>query len=140
MTFTPTEPADMQAVFHSHACRHTYMPGYAPNDAPPKPLAGSTGPLAGVRVSVKDLFDVAGQVTKAGSVVLTNASAATLDCPAVARLRAAGAVLAGRTNMVEFAFSGVGINPHYGTPVNPADLKVERIPGGSSSGAAVSVA
>ena len=116
------------------------MPGYAPNDAPPKPLAGSTGPLAGVRVSVKDLFDVAGQVTKAGSVVLTNASAATLDCPAVARLRAAGAVLAGRTNMVEFAFSGVGINPHYGTPVNPADSKVERIPGGSSSGAAVSVA
>ena len=140
MTFTPLEPADMQAVSHSHACRHTYMPGYAPNDAPPKPLAGSTGPLAGVRVSVKDLFDVAGQVTKAGSVVLTNASAATLDCPAVARLRAAGAVLAGRTNMVEFAFSGVGINPHYGTPVNPADSKVERIPGGSSSGAAVSVA
>ena len=91
-------------------------------------------------VTVKDLFDVAGQVTKAGSVVLTNATVATADCPAVARLRAAGAVLAGRTNMVEFAFSGVGINPHYGTPVNPADPGVERIPGGSSSGAAVSVA
>ena len=91
-------------------------------------------------VSVKDLFDVAGQVTKAGSVVLTNATVATADCPAVARLRAAGAVLAGRTNMVEFAFSGVGINPHYGTPVNPTDPGVERIPGGSSSGAAVSVA
>ena len=91
-------------------------------------------------VSIKDLFDVAGQVTKAGSIVLANAPAATADCPAVARLRAAGATLAGRTNMVEFAFSGVGINPHYGTPVNPADARVERIPGGSSSGAAVSVA
>jgi aspartyl-tRNA(Asn)/glutamyl-tRNA(Gln) amidotransferase subunit A len=91
-------------------------------------------------VSVKDLFDVAGQVTKAGSTVLANAPFATADCPAVARLRAAGTTLAGRTNMVEFAFSGVGINPHYGTPVNPADKRVERIPGGSSSGAAVSVA
>ena len=71
---------------------------------------------------------------------MINAMAATVDCPAVARLRAAGAVLAGRTNMVEFAFSAVGINPHYGTPVNPADISVVRIPGGSSSGAAVSVA
>jgi aspartyl-tRNA(Asn)/glutamyl-tRNA(Gln) amidotransferase subunit A len=96
--------------------------------------------MAGIAVSVKDLFDVAGQVTKAGSKVLENAPPANADCPAVARLRAAGAVLTGRTNMVEFAFSGVGINPHYGTPVNPADRSVERIPGGSSSGAAVSVA
>ena len=71
---------------------------------------------------------------------MKNAPPALADCPAVARLRAAGAVLTGRTNMVEFAFSGVGINPHYGTPVNPADAKIERIPGGSSSGAAVSVA
>jgi Asp-tRNA(Asn)/Glu-tRNA(Gln) amidotransferase A subunit family amidase len=91
-------------------------------------------------VSIKDLFDVENQVTKAGSKVLANAAPAASDCPAVARLRAAGAVIAGRTNMVEFAFSGVGINPHYGTPVNPADTKVERVPGGSSSGAAVSVA
>lgn len=97
-------------------------------------------PLAGIPVSVKDLFDVAGQVTAAGSTVLADHPAAPADCPAVARLRAAGAVLLGRTNMVEFAFSGVGINPHYGTPVNPADAAVARIPGGSSSGAAVSVA
>jgi hypothetical protein len=72
-------------------------------------------------VSVKDLFDVAGQPTKAGSIALAQAAPAEADCPAVARLRAAGAALVGRTNMVEFAFSGVGINPHYGTPVNPAD-------------------
>ena len=97
-------------------------------------------PLAGITVSTKDLFDIAGQTTAAGSTVLANAPAASTDSAAVARLRAAGAVLTGRTNMVEFAFSGVGINPHYGTPVNPADSSVERIPGGSSSGAAVSVA
>lgn len=137
MTPLSSNLACMHAVSQSHACRNVYMPGYAPtivsSDAP-------SGPLAGMTVSVKDLFDVAGQVTKAGSKVLKNALAAAADCPAVARLRAAGAVLAGRTNMVEFAFSGVGINPHYGTPVNPADTKVERIPGGSSSGAAVSVA
>src|SRR5206468_10669137 len=65
---------------------------------------------------------------------------ATHDCPAVARLRAAGAALIGRTNMSEFAFSAVGVNPHYGTPPNPADPRTPRIPGGSSSGAAVSVA
>ena len=96
--------------------------------------------LAGIPVSVKDLFDVAGQTTAAGSTVFAHAPVAAADGPAVARLRSAGAVFTGRTNMVEFAFSGVGINPHYGTPVNPADAKVERIPGGSSSGAAVSVA
>ena len=76
----------------------------------------------------------------AGSTVLAGTAPARADAVAVARLRAAGAVLVGRTNMVEFAFSGVGINPHYGTPVNPADASIERIPGGSSSGAAVSVA
>ena len=144
MTPTLTHPTDMHAVSTSHACRHVYMPGYmpsgAPPDTPPKAQSGTAGPLAGMTVSVKDLFDVAGQVTKAGSTLLENAPVATADCPAVARLRSAGATLAGRTNMVEFAFSGVGINPHYGTPVNPADTGVERIPGGSSSGAAVSVA
>jgi aspartyl-tRNA(Asn)/glutamyl-tRNA(Gln) amidotransferase subunit A len=97
-------------------------------------------PLAGLAVSVKDLFDVAGQVTAAGSRVLADAPAAARDSPAVARLRAAGAALLGRTNMTEFAFSGVGTNPHHGTPANPADAAVPRIPGGSSSGAAVSVA
>jgi Asp-tRNA(Asn)/Glu-tRNA(Gln) amidotransferase A subunit family amidase len=97
-------------------------------------------PLAGLAVSVKDLFDVAGQVTAAGSSVLADAAPAVQDCPAVARLRAAGAALVGRTNMTEFAFSGVGVNPHHGTPANACDSRTPRIPGGSSSGAAVSVA
>src|SRR5216683_5350765 len=94
-------------------------------------------PLAGLPVSVKDLFDVAGERTLAGSKALDDAPPAKRDAPAIARLRAAGAVLIGRTNMTEFAFSGVGINPHYGTPGNPHDRNL--IPGGSSSGAAVSV-
>lgn len=102
-------------------------------------------PLAGLAVSVKDLFDIEGQPTLAGSVALADAPAALDDAPVVSRLRSAGATLIGRSNMVEFAFSGVGTNPHYGTPAaydgrfgalpGPA-----RIPGGSSSGAAVSVA
>ena len=94
-------------------------------------------PLAGLPVSIKDLFDVAGEASLAGSKALNDAPPATSDAPIVARLRAAGAVLIGRTNMTEFAFSGVGINPHYGTPGNPYDRRL--IPGGSSSGAAVSV-
>ncbi|MES2360958.1 MAG: amidase [Pseudomonadota bacterium] len=126
------------AVSASAACRHVFMPGSVAQ--PQTAAANPSLPLAGIPVSVKDLFDVAGQTTAAGSTVLVHAPAAAADCLAVARLRAAGAVLAGRTNMVEFAFSGVGINPHYGTPVNPADASMERIPGGSSSGAAVSVA
>ncbi|MBL8339584.1 MAG: amidase [Rhodoferax sp.] len=97
-------------------------------------------PLAGLAVTVKDLFDVAGQTTAAGSRVLADAAPAAQDCPAVARLRAAGGVITGRTHMVEFAFSGVGINPHLGTPANAASRDVPLIPGGSSSGAAVSVA
>ncbi|WP_354683345.1 amidase [Cupriavidus necator] len=99
---------------------------------------GVAGPLAGIPVSVKDLFDVQGDVTRAGALVLPERTA-TADAPAIARLRAAGAVLVGRTNMTEFAYSGVGINPHYGTPRNPFDRQAGRIPGGSSSGAAVSV-
>jgi len=102
--------------------------------------AGQALPLAGLSVSVKDLFDMAGQTTAAGSTVLAGAPAALQDCPAVARLKAAGASIIGRTNMVEFAFSGVGTNPHYGTPANACDPVTPRIPGGSSSGAAVSVA
>lgn len=98
-------------------------------------------PLAGLPVSVKDLYDVAGETTRAASLVRKDAAPAAADASVVARLRAAGAALVGRTNMTEFAFSGVGINPHYGTPVNPAGTDgVARIPGGSSSGAAVSVA
>ncbi|WP_455286682.1 amidase [Cupriavidus necator] len=99
---------------------------------------GVAGPLAGIPVSVKDLFDVQGDVTRAGARVLPERPAGA-DAPAIARLRAAGAVLVGRTNMTEFAYSGVGINPHYGTPRNPFDRQAGRIPGGSSSGAAVSV-
>lgn len=97
-------------------------------------------PLAGLAVSVKDLFDVAGQVSRAGSTVLADAAPAQGDAAAVARLRAAGAALIGRTNMTEFAYSGVGVNPHYGTPANAAATDLPRVPGGSSSGAAVSVA
>jgi len=95
-------------------------------------------PIDGLPVSLKDLFDVAGDVTRAGSKVL--AIEAKKDASAVARLRAAGAVFVGRTNMVEFAFGGVGLNPHYGTPRNPWDRAAARVPGGSSSGAAVAQA
>ncbi len=97
-------------------------------------------PVDGLPVSVKDLFDVAGEVTRAGSTLLTGAPPAVADATAVARLRAAGAVIIGRTNMVEFAFGVVGSNPHYGTPRNPFDRASGRVPGGSSSGAAVAVA
>jgi aspartyl-tRNA(Asn)/glutamyl-tRNA(Gln) amidotransferase subunit A len=98
----------------------------------------AASPLAGLPVSIKDLFDVAGERTLAGSRALDDAPPAKADAPIVARLKAAGAVIIGRTNMTEFAFSGVGINPHYGTPGNPFDRS--RIPGGSSAGAPVSVA
>jgi aspartyl-tRNA(Asn)/glutamyl-tRNA(Gln) amidotransferase subunit A len=94
----------------------------------------------GLPVSLKDLFDVAGDVTRAGSRIRAEARNAERDAPAVARLRAAGAVFIGRTNMVEFAFGGLGLNPHYGTPKNPYDRKAGRVPGGSSSGAAVAQA
>lgn len=97
------------------------------------------GRFAGIPVSIKDLFDVAGDTTLAGSTILKGAAVAERDATAVARLRAAGFVVIGRTNMTEFAFSGLGINPNYGTPLNPWDRATGRIPGGSSSGAAVSV-
>jgi aspartyl-tRNA(Asn)/glutamyl-tRNA(Gln) amidotransferase subunit A len=97
-----------------------------------------SSPLAGLPVSIKDLFDVAGEVTLAGSTVLDDRPPAERDAPIVARLRTAGAVIIGKTNMTEFAFSGVGINPHHGTPGNPYDR--QRVPGGSSAGAPVSVA
>jgi aspartyl-tRNA(Asn)/glutamyl-tRNA(Gln) amidotransferase subunit A len=94
--------------------------------------------IDGLPVSLKDLFDVAGDLTRAGSKVY--AKKASRDAGAVARLRAAGAIFIGRTNMVEFAFGGVGLNPHYGTPKNPFDRQAARVPGGSSSGAAVAQA
>ncbi len=96
-------------------------------------------PLAGIPISIKDLFDVAGEITLSGSIVRRKSIPAKYDAHIVSKLRAAGAILIGRTNMTEFAFSGLGINPHYGTPLNPWDRKMGRIPGGSSSGAAISV-
>ncbi|UXH77051.1 amidase [Roseateles amylovorans] len=98
--------------------------------------------LGGLSLSVKDLFDVAGHPTTAASASLADAVPADDDAPAVARLRAAGAALIGHTNLSEFAFSGVGLNPHHGTPVNPVTRLLDgldRIPGGSTSGGAVSV-
>jgi aspartyl-tRNA(Asn)/glutamyl-tRNA(Gln) amidotransferase subunit A len=98
------------------------------------------GALHGLPITVKDNYDMAGLTTMAGTVVCEGEPPAAQDAVSVARLRQAGAVILGKTNMSEFAFSGVGINPHYGTPRNPCDVSVARVPGGSSSGAAVSVA
>jgi aspartyl-tRNA(Asn)/glutamyl-tRNA(Gln) amidotransferase subunit A len=124
--------------------RHVYNRVFA-DSAPAQAAAADAraragqrlGPLDGRLVSVKDLFDVAGEVTTAGSALLRDAPPAARDAAVVQRLRAAGAVLVGHTNMTEFAFSGVGLNPHWGTPGNAHDPAC--IPGGSSSGAGVSV-
>ncbi len=100
-------------------------------------------PLAGLAVSIKDLFDVAGQPSTGGSAAMADAEPAAADCTAVARLRAAGAALSGHTNLSEFAFSGVGINPHHGTPANAGTLALDstpRAPGGSTAGGATTVA
>ncbi len=96
-------------------------------------------PLAGLPVSIKDLLDLRGEVTTAASPSLRGAAPAASDAPVVSRLRRAGAVIVGRTNMTEFAYSGIGLNPHLGTPANPYERNERRIPGGSSSGAAISV-
>ena len=99
----------------------------------------SLGPLDGTIVSIKDLFDVAGEATRVGSKIFAEeAKPAVADAPVVRRLRAGGAIIVAKTNMSEFAYSGIGANPHFGTPGNPADRK--RVPGGSSSGAAVAAA
>ncbi|WP_417518498.1 amidase [Minwuia sp.] len=97
-------------------------------------------PWAGIPISIKDLFDEEGLVTTAGSKALAGSAPADADAPIVARLRRAGFVILGRCVMTEFAYSGVGLNPHYGTPASPWDRETGRIPGGSSSGGAVSVA
>jgi aspartyl-tRNA(Asn)/glutamyl-tRNA(Gln) amidotransferase subunit A len=97
-------------------------------------------PFAGIPVSVKDLFDIRGQVTRAGSRALDDSAPAEADAPVVARLRRAGFIVMGRTNMTEFAYSGIGINPHYGTPKGAWNRSVGHVPGGSSSGAGVSIA
>jgi aspartyl-tRNA(Asn)/glutamyl-tRNA(Gln) amidotransferase subunit A len=136
-TTVSREMATSLEIARSKACEHAFLSldeaaGLAPYDA--------RSPLKGLAVSVKDLYDLHGQVTTAGSRVLADAPAASEDAPAVQALKAAGGVVIGRTNMTEFAFSGIGINPHHGTPANPSDPATPRIPGGSSSGAAVSVA
>jgi aspartyl-tRNA(Asn)/glutamyl-tRNA(Gln) amidotransferase subunit A len=118
-----TETARAAADYHDRLRRHG------------APLS----PWAGIPVSIKDLFDVSGDVTTAGSRVLSGRMPAAADATAVARLRAAGLIPIGRTNMTEFAYSGLGLNPHYGTPLNPFERARGRIPGGSSSGAAISI-
>lgn len=102
-------------------------------------VKAAPSPYAGIPVSVKDLFDIRGQTTRAGSRALDDSDPAEHDAAAVARLRHAGFVVIGRTNMTEFAYSGIGINPHYGTPKGAWNRAEGHVPGGSSSGAAVSV-
>jgi aspartyl-tRNA(Asn)/glutamyl-tRNA(Gln) amidotransferase subunit A len=103
-------------------------------------VKAAPSPFAGIPISIKDLFDIKGQVTRAGSRALDDSPPAESDAPVVSRLRQAGFILIGRTNMTEFAYSGIGINPHYGTPKSTWQRHVGHVPGGSSSGAAVSVA
>src|ERR1700681_2001910 len=102
-------------------------------------VKAAPSPFAGIPISIKDLFDIKGQVTRAGSRALDDSPPAEADAPVVARLRRAGFIVIGRTNMTEFAYSGIGINPHYGTPKSAWQRSVGHVPGGSSSGAAVSV-
>ncbi|MCQ2988837.1 amidase [Pseudomonas tremae] len=97
-------------------------------------------PFDGVPIAWKDLFDVAGSVTTAGAAVRNNLSPALLDAPSVGLLSRSGMVSLGKTNLSEFAYSGLGLNPHFGTPINPLSDSTPRIPGGSSSGSAVAVA
>lgn len=120
-------------VFAESACREA-----AESDA--RRAAGqSLSAIDGLPISVKDLFDLQGLPTRAGSVVLANDTLAAEDALIVQRLRRAGAIIVGTTNMTEFAYSGLGLNPHHGTPLSPWDRQTKRIAGGSSSGAAVSV-
>jgi aspartyl-tRNA(Asn)/glutamyl-tRNA(Gln) amidotransferase subunit A len=102
-------------------------------------VKAAPSPFAGIPVSIKDLFDINGQVTRAGSRALDDSAPAEADAPVVARLRRAGFIVIGRTNMTEFAYSGIGVNPHFGTPKGAWQRSVGHVPGGSSSGAAVSV-
>lgn len=137
---TADELARARSVAESPACRHAFLATRFEAATAEARQVAPDAPLAGLAISIKDLFDLRGEPTRAGSVALGDAAPASDDALAVARLRAAGGVVVGRTNMTEFAFSGVGVNPHHGTPANPCDPVTPRIPGGSSSGAAVSVA
>ncbi|GER11118.1 amidase [Variovorax boronicumulans] len=135
-----TEMEHAVALSESPACAHVFTRTMFDEARAAAAASAPESRLAGLAFTSKDLFDVAGQPTPAGSAVLSHAPTAPADSLAVARLRAAGGVLTGRTNMTEFAFSGVGVNPHHGTPANVSDTATPRIPGGSSSGAAISVA
>jgi aspartyl-tRNA(Asn)/glutamyl-tRNA(Gln) amidotransferase subunit A len=137
------------ATANAPACRHAFVRRFdamarataAAVDAQ-RTVGAPVPPLAGLAVSVKDLFDVAGVPSTAASKSMADAAPATADSPVVARLRGAGAALLGHTNLTEFAFSGIGINPHHGTPANAGTLALDatpRIPGGSTSGGAVTV-
>jgi aspartyl-tRNA(Asn)/glutamyl-tRNA(Gln) amidotransferase subunit A len=147
MTMTPVRDrleATLDRIESGRSGKHVFVKLYpeaarAAADAADarKKVGVSLGPLDGALVSIKDLFDVAGEPTTAGSKLLANAAPAKADAPVIARLRRAGAVILAKTNMVEFAFAGIGLNPHYGTPGNAADPS--RIPGGSTSGGGVSV-
>ncbi|MBX3651056.1 MAG: amidase [Burkholderiales bacterium] len=141
-----TENALQRATSHSGEGGRTFTKIYkdsslaAAEIADQIPKSGlDVNPLRGLPVSVKDLFDIRNETTLAGSRVLSNTKVASEDATVVKRLRASGAVLIGKTNMTEFAYSGLGLNPHFGTPLNPYDRSNRRIPGGSSSGAAISV-
>lgn len=121
------------------AAAHIYLKGLETRARAQAAAAGnSAGPLAGALVSVKALFDVAGEVTTSATTVLRNNPPAEKDALAIARLDEAGAVFTGLTNMSEFAYSGLGLNPHYGTPENA--VYPGCAPGGSTSGGAVAVA
>lgn len=135
------------AAAGSPACANTFLRRFDAGARAAAAAADAQGapwrPLAGLAVSIKDLFDVQGAPTTAASAAMADAAPATADAPVVARLRAAGAALVGHTNLSEFAFSGVGINPHHGTPANAATAALDatpRVPGGSTSGGATSVA
>ncbi|MFL5165002.1 MAG: amidase [Microvirga sp.] len=136
--------ATLDRIEGGRSGKHVFMKLYpdaaraAADAADARKRAGITlGPLDGALVSIKDLFDVAGEPTTAGSKLRRDAAPAAADAPVVARLRRAGAVILAKTNMVEFAFGGIGLNPHHGTPGSAADPS--RVPGGSTSGGAVSV-
>ena len=136
--------ATLDRIEGGRSGKHVFMKLYpeaaraAADAADARKRAGITlGPLDGALVSIKDLFDVAGEPTTAGSKLRRDAAPAAADAPVVVRLRRAGAVILGKTNMVEFAFGGIGLNPHHGTPGSAADPS--RVPGGSTSGGAVSV-
>lgn len=103
-------------------------------------MGKTKGPWDGIPVVWKDLFDTQGDPTTAGARVYQNAPPAHQDASVVAACRDAGMVCLGKSNLSEFAYSGLGLNPHFGTPVNPRSDATPRAPGGSSSGSAVAVA